>query len=64
MKKISTLSIKGSIKGLDSFFDNPLMSRLRVDDTLIVNGFSWRVSRVDFIGDENMELLLKGLAEA
>ncbi len=63
MRKSVTLQIKGSIKGIDSFFNQPLIPRIRVDDTLTVNGLEWQVARMELIGDENMELLLRGLVE-
>lgn len=55
---LEQLEIRGSIKGLNSFFDQPLIDRLRVDDTLEINGFTWLVTRVQLYGGDRMLLKL------
>lgn len=58
MKGIERLEIRGSIKGLDSFFAQPLIARLQPDDTLEINGFEWLVTRVQFYAGDRMMLKL------
>ena len=56
------IEIKGSAKGLDSFFDNPLVDKLQANDTLEVNGIRWRVERMEIFsnarGEEHIHLNL------
>lgn len=52
------LEIKGSLKGLNSFFDSILIELLNVDDTIEINGVVWIATYVELFGNDTIHLRL------
>lgn len=52
------LEFRGTINGLNSFFDHTYISKLLPDDELEVNGLNWLVTHVKFYGKDCMEIKL------